>query len=1010
MNPSSDADAIDQGSTPKRLKTNDHKAVPASILMASPSEAHAEQKPPTLSPKDRRKGRKSLGRRVSFAPTAHVRMFEIQEEKQAQTPPANMFDIPDLSSQAGTGGFDLGGLSAIEETSMVSNESFDISVHQSDLTDSSLGDSSFLANLQAPVDNAAQYQEVLSDDDEDLEDDDEEAQTMELTGTFDMGAIQNGADSPEEDVEEEDGVQSTHSLASGLATTDVSSFLNMLLQGNGTSATPAGALAAQEPSLLDNIISQFDTTQQISVLAGQGNITDSETTRVGIDEGSADEDTIRVQPAGDSSDEDIDDEGDEGAVTMELTGIVGDLEPGQNSSMIVTEEDSDAEMEIEGETPVVDGDADTEPEDEGAELVADDNADSGPEEAEDSVDEETAESDEEEVAEPIAEATNAAESVSLQATDAAESIARETAPEPAEDAAGPPSPSLSASLQASSPTLPPTRTSPRTPRTPKAPKVAATPKMPMTAATPSTRATPKAATPAPASISRSSRNGPSAIPKTAATLPRPVATPKFGPLPKGPATAPRATAVEPLFPPKSAAPPTNASAAEAAMSPVLGMQTPRTMATPGANGGVSVAGVASHSLFDASPSVEASNRRDSRSRKSPNEKPPALLFDIHQQQPEPMGGDETIPAPKEPTPEPVRDPMFSLDPLPPVPTLDGTPELITSKVSPALGDIAKAGLVFGIFNAYQRQNLVPTAPAPDLDMEYPQKYEPLYRKAKLKARLDYCLSLNNLFEIDREVSEVIKQPSADVTPFAEFFQEQNALLEEHRSNLLLKLSRLKQKLSQPAPSESTGRRAADIKALRSQVSELRATRTAKVAAVDELNTEIQALQRTSLALDRKASEKKNSQSVLLAINGLHLSDVSEDRCEFVYDKFAKLNVDATAEFSSLHPDIDWNAVVKDAVGGKEMASRHYVIKAMKANAVIKRLLADVKAIRRQTLVELQYSEGIQVRVLFFSRAHRRRFYLQIPLPKLDDYVHLYEESRFGLASRCHVWRCGCCPV
>ncbi|KAJ1950521.1 hypothetical protein FBU59_000636, partial [Linderina macrospora] len=123
-------------------------------------------------------------------------MFEIQEEKQPRT--SNMFDIPDLSSQTGTGGFDLGGLSAIEESSMVSNESFDISVHQSDQTDSIHSDSSFLAELQgqanAVVEHKAQYQNILSDeddDDEDLEDeDDDEARTMELTGTFDMGAIQ----------------------------------------------------------------------------------------------------------------------------------------------------------------------------------------------------------------------------------------------------------------------------------------------------------------------------------------------------------------------------------------------------------------------------------------------------------------------------------------------------------------------------------------------------------------------------------------------------------------------------------------------------------------------------------------------------------------------------------------------------------------------------------------------------------------------------------------------------
>ncbi|KAJ1940872.1 hypothetical protein FBU59_003678 [Linderina macrospora] len=473
-------------------------------------------------------------------------------------------------------------------------------------------------------------------------------------------------------------------------------------------------------------------------------------------------------------------------------------------------------------------------------------------------------------------------------------------------------------------------------------------------------------------------------------MPRPTVTPKFGSLPKTAATAPRATAVEPLFAPKLPDP-ASASATKPAASPVLGdMQTPRGMGTPRVNGSVSVARGTPHSLYDASPSVEATNRRDSRSRRSPNDRPPTLLFETPKTQTTSMDIGEKIPAPKEPTPEPVPvpDPVFSLDPLPPIPAAPHTPELTVSKVAPSLGDIAKAGLVFGIFNAYRRQDLLPAEPKTSTETEYPLKYQSLYSKAKLTARLEYCMSLGNLFDVDRE-------PSADVAPFSEFFQEQNTLLEEQRSSLLLRVSRLKQKLSQPAPSESTGKRAADIRALRNQVSELRKARESKSATVDELNEQIQALQHTSLALDRKASEKKNSLSVLLAINGLHLSDVSEDRCELVYDKFAKLAVDTTAEFSSLHPDIDWNAVVRDNVDVKDMTSRHYVIRVMKANAVIKRLLADVKAVRRQMPVELTYVEGaVVVRMLFFSREHRRRFHLQISLPRLDDYVHLYEESKF----------------
>ncbi|KAJ1939617.1 hypothetical protein GGF37_004325, partial [Kickxella alabastrina] len=76
---------------------------------------------------DRRKSRKSVGRRVSFARTAHVRMFDIPEDKRLATPQGiNTFTMPDISSQAGIVGFNLGAIPAIEEVSMTSNESFDV--------------------------------------------------------------------------------------------------------------------------------------------------------------------------------------------------------------------------------------------------------------------------------------------------------------------------------------------------------------------------------------------------------------------------------------------------------------------------------------------------------------------------------------------------------------------------------------------------------------------------------------------------------------------------------------------------------------------------------------------------------------------------------------------------------------------------------------------------------------------------------------------------------------------
>ncbi|KAJ2467192.1 hypothetical protein EV174_006437, partial [Coemansia sp. RSA 2320] len=114
--------ADEEGFSPKRLKTNDQSVLPVSILKDN-DPVEVEE----YSHDERRKSRKSLGRRVSFAPTAHVRMFEIPEEKQPGFPGAGAYVMPDISSQTGMTGFSLGAISTIEESSMTSNDSFDVS-------------------------------------------------------------------------------------------------------------------------------------------------------------------------------------------------------------------------------------------------------------------------------------------------------------------------------------------------------------------------------------------------------------------------------------------------------------------------------------------------------------------------------------------------------------------------------------------------------------------------------------------------------------------------------------------------------------------------------------------------------------------------------------------------------------------------------------------------------------------------------------------------------------------
>ncbi|KAJ2862450.1 hypothetical protein FB639_005387, partial [Coemansia asiatica] len=199
------------GSSPKRFKTaTDQSAAPLGT-----TNSDMLNHPSTSEDNDRGKNRKSLGRRVSFAPTAHVRMFEIPEEKQTPSMQgSNTFAMPDLSAQTGIGGFNLGAISTIEETSMTSNESFDVSVRHFDPSDSiHSSENSFMtenrnlngqpgtparaSSLGGTSSQARNYANMIDDDgdDDDEEDEDndmdDDAVTMELTGTVDMGVMRD---------------------------------------------------------------------------------------------------------------------------------------------------------------------------------------------------------------------------------------------------------------------------------------------------------------------------------------------------------------------------------------------------------------------------------------------------------------------------------------------------------------------------------------------------------------------------------------------------------------------------------------------------------------------------------------------------------------------------------------------------------------------------------------------------------------------------------------------------
>ncbi|KAJ2809766.1 hypothetical protein H4S07_003072 [Coemansia furcata] len=350
-------------------------------------------------------------------------------------------------------------------------------------------------------------------------------------------------------------------------------------------------------------------------------------------------------------------------------------------------------------------------------------------------------------------------------------------------------------------------------------------------------------------------------------------------------------------------------------------------------------------------------------------------------------------------PEPEPEPTFKLDALPVILFVADPPLSEFSSGPPTLADHARAGLVFGIFDVYRQQELIPKPlSGHDPQATYAIKFEPLFRKAKLTARLEYCSSLASLFEVDHDVSQIAGATPTDFASTVSFFEEQNSLLARRKEELLLRISKINQRLMADAPNVDAGGLAAEIKELKAKLGEAKRQREAVGGDAERLSSEIQVLQTTGSSFDRQVTERKSAQNILLAINGLQLADVAEDRCDFVYDKFSKLHLDTAAEFTSLHPDIDWVAVVKDNSSRATLSMRQDAISAMKTNAAIKELLEDVKRVKRHTFVELSYSGGIQVRIQFFSKAHRRRFYLQISIGALANYKQLHKEARFDWAT------------
>ncbi|KAJ2803739.1 hypothetical protein H4R20_002773, partial [Coemansia guatemalensis] len=869
--------------------------LPSSILKDEPF-----NEPEPADRSERRKSRKSVGRRVSFAPTAHVRMFEIPEEKQQAALGQNTFTMPDISSQTGVLGFNLGTISAAEETSMASNESFDVSVRHSDPSES-LQDSenSFAAELGASSSDVDRnYANILGEDDDDDDDDmedvdaDDDAVTMELTGTVDMGAI----DDAEE--ERDDNSSGNYGSSSSGAIFETNAFGQAgVLVGHGSgNGTPVGnvdteslldmlmqnSTADQQTSLLDNIISQFGQAQQAGTADNtMHSYADTDITRVGPSVNEMDDEQITVVNTGSvvranvqsDADSDIDSsedgagDGNDDAITMELTGIVSrqaghreaDEAPVLNIQNAFYESGTDiqTQLNILGSGATISHFLSTQVE----------------------------------TAAPILPWSNTEPSTiadvldSLLATSqSGTSIA----------------PILSSSGSSVGGLVPNIVSSPSA-------KVTS---MPIGASTPSR-----------------------------------VAIPANNTTPLQPRTPVAYAALTPV-----------ATSARRAWTQV---------STPG-----SISARTLHTPTQNPPKARKT---------SPNDSPALRLASAAAEKP------ATPPKPA----------VFELDPLPPFPSPMRLPTVDTALGRSSLCEQAKAGLAIGIFESYRHLQLNPKALSDRArESTFPVKLKPLFCSAKLTARLEYCKALASLFEADRDVSEAADAEVVSFKSSVSLLGENNRILQQRKDELALRISKAKQKLAQAAPDKETGNLASEIQQLRAKQLEIRRERESANADVEQLSAEIQTLQAASTSLDRQICEKQSAQSLLLAINGLEPSEVSQDSCDFVYDRFAKLHVGDTAEFASMHPDIDWSAVIARSVGSAERTTRQYTIAVMRANALLKGLLEDVRRVKRHTFVKLQCNDEFQIRVLFFSKKHRRRFQLQIPLDTVECYARLHRETAF----------------
>ncbi|KAJ1995982.1 hypothetical protein GGI25_000522 [Coemansia spiralis] len=964
----------DSDGSPKRFKTNDQSALPVSILKDAPF-ADAE----TIEPEDRRKSRKSLGRRVSFAPTAHVRMFEIPEEKQAKSQGSNAYVMPDLSSQTGMIGFNLGTISTIDETSMTSNESFDVSVRHSELSDSvQSSEGSFATEMHynavdgnesnsvqsqipCPANGLTDIQSqncdnIIDDEDDDSLDEndgDDDAVTMELTGTVDMGVIRNSAveDDPTDDSSDDEMAENTtHSKSSMHDPTNQSTSLANAVSGAAPLVSGAdtnqilnallqASNASQETSLLDNIISQFQSTQAPASLGDNVQSTvDLDFTRVDISTGNIGDDDrdTTIQPGASElsyshntsngtfnvsnslhesmditeqfggemdDDSDSDDENNnEDAITMELTGIVSREQP--YNRMATSMDGTSAERSNTSSSNI----------------------------------------------------------------NSSHTINHNT---------------LLDLLQL--PTTPIALQQPQQKSQQSTPKAISTPR------------TPKA------NIQGTSTRTPTAgASDSALASSLDLASIIF--------SAGTSEALSALFSQTTSGIPATNGLQINSLSPAAKaiLQAISVPSTPHSKAPVSTTpDVPTPKLRMATPKIQSANSTTPGSRRSvitqtPAQQTPAVsltpartpIGSIAQSNPfyvgdnSPNGGDIA---------SKNVEPTFVLDPLPPVPLLATQPLLNpTGSHGPSsLADQAKAGLVFDIYNAYCRQRLVPNITSESAQLSIvAAKFEPLFRKAKLTARLEYCSSLVSLFEADQDISHFASVANTDFKQNAAFFNENNDMLQQRKDELLLRISKIKQRLSEDAPGGDSGRTLGEIKQLKTKLAATKRERETTSARVEQISSEIQSLQATTTSFDRQVTEKKSAQKLLLAINGLQIADVSDDSCEFVYDRFAKLHLDTAAEFTSLHPDIDWNAVIRNTVDKNQMTIRQYSIAVMKLNAILKELLEDVKKVRRHTFVDIVYSDGIQVRMQLFSREMRRRFYLQVPIASLQNYRALHKETDF----------------